>query len=211
MKKSLLLIVLALTAWTVGADERSSALLDRLSSRIAGYGNYRVEFTVYVPGLQPQQIEGYYLVNGNKYYITVEDREIYCDGKLKYEVNPADREVTIDRVDPSDRNILSNPTRAFEFLDGAFTHVWQKEETFDGKRCDVIALHPSDPTWGLTEVSLAIDRATGLPARLSYRLEGSSAPIVVGIDRIVPRVAGDSAAYLFDRNKYKGFEMIDFR
>lgn len=211
MKKSLLLIVLALTAWTVGADERSSALLNRLSALFGEYGNYRVEFTVYVPGLQPQQIEGYYLVNGNKYYITVEDREIYCDGKLKYEVNRTDREVTIDKVDPADRNILSNPTRAFEFLDGAFTHAWQKEETFDGKRCDVIALHPSDAMSGLNEVKLVMDRVTGLPVRLTYQLEGGSAPIAVGIDRIVPRAAGDTAAFLFDRNKYKGFEMIDFR
>lgn len=203
--------MLCLTAVVAGADERSSALLDRLSSLIGGYGNYRVEFTVYVLGLAPQQIEGYYLVNGDKYYITVEDREIYCDGKLKYEVSGADREVTLDRVDPADRNILSNPTRAFEFLDGAFTHAYRGEATADGKRCDEVVLHPSDKTLGLSEVTLDVDRATGLPVRLSYRLEGSDAPIGIGIDRIVPGAAADPAVFVFDRSRYKGFEIIDFR
>ena len=211
MKKCVLMSLLWLTALCVNADERSSALLNRLSSRIEGYGNYRVEFTVYIPGLQPQQIEGYYLVNGDKYYISVEDSEVYCDGKVKYEVNRADREVTIDAVNPAERNILSNPTRAFEFLDGSFTHSVQGEVSVGEKRCDRILLSPVDKTLGLSQVTLDVDRETGLPVRLSYRLEGASAPISIGIDRIVPHAAADPASFVFNRSKYKGFEMIDFR
>lgn len=211
MKRYVLVCVLWLAALCANADERSSALLNKLSSLIGGYGNYRVEFTVYIPDLQPQQIEGYYLVNDDKYYISVEESEVYCDGKIKYEVNRADREVTIDAVNPAERNILSNPTRAFEFLDGSFTHSAQGEVLVEEKRCDRILLRPVDKALGLSEVTLDVDRQSGLPVRLAYRLEGSSAPISIGIDRIVPHAAADPSVFAFNRSKYKGFEMIDFR
>ena len=120
MKKFIAFIFTLLCAANVCAqsDDSAKVLIGRLSEKIRAMENYEVEFNV---KSGDQTIKGYYAVSGEKYYISIGDAEVYCDGSARYEVNPQNKEVTVDAVDTKSHNILTNPTRAFDFIDGEFT------------------------------------------------------------------------------------------
>ena len=92
-------------------------VVERLANRFRTMKSYTVAFEVKGADFTAT---GSYAVEGDSYYMQVGDAEAYCDGAAKWEVDPSKREVVIDTVDLSSRNLLSNPTRAFDFLDDAF-------------------------------------------------------------------------------------------
>lgn len=215
MKKNLRTIpfTLFLAAAAVSAsyaDSRSDAMLKELSQKITLLGNYRVEFTVSAEG---NSVEGQYIVSGDKYYMDIGDIEVVCDGKTKYEINHFDDEVIIDNVDPKDRNILSNPTRAFDFADESFTHTYKGEVDEGGNVCNVILLEPRDKGTSLIGVTLLINKTTGLPYMLKYLADGLDGEVEVSILKITPDVKVPASRFTFDRKAYrdKNYELIDFR
>lgn len=190
------------------ADERSSELLKELSEKIASLGNYHVGFTVHAEG---NTSEGEYVISGDKYYIRVDDIEEICDGKNKYEINHADEEVVIDKVNTKEVGILSNPAKMFDFADESFTHSYEGEMTEKCQACNFILLQPRDKNTSVKNIVLAIEKATGLPFMLKYSVEGLNGEIEIFVDKITADRKTPDSRFNFDKKEYKGYEMIDFR
>lgn len=192
------------------ADGNSTAIIAKLSSLFGGYKNYEVQFTAKVDD-GAGSVPGRYVVSGDRYYITVEDRQVYSDGKQKYEVNDTDREVTIDVINPKDKDLLSNPTRAFEFVDGSYTHTYKGETTYAGKKCAVVVLKPVAVGAPIQEITLMVDATSGQPVGVRYRIEGVTSPVEVTVRKITQLPSVSQSMFTFDKNRHKGYEIIDFR
>ncbi len=199
-----------LSAAAAHADTRSTELLGGMAAKIGGWKQYRVEFMLRAdPGAKA--VAGNYVVSGRRYRLSVEDREVYGDGTTKYEVNKTDREVLVDRVDPGDKSILSNPTDVFRFSDDVFTHNYSGAVTYAGRKCEKVTLRPKDAGSAVTGIDLWLDARTMLPVAVSYRMEGVSTPVSIDVTAIVPLQSVAEGELRFDRSKYRGFEVIDFR
>ncbi len=121
MRRGLLLILFAVAALAVSGDTRSGQIMARMASVIKGHGQYEVKFTFKAdPSADP--LQGRYVVSGDKYYLLVAGTEVFCDGKAKYEINTQYKEVTVDRVDPTDRRVLTNPAKVVDFPEQEFCH-----------------------------------------------------------------------------------------
>ena len=113
-----MLIVVALFA--VGSLSAQSAT-EWLTNLNKGLGErYAMDLFVEVGAVDSvdDQLSGYFIVEGDSYYITLGVMEVYSDGKLRYEINNERKEVVEDRVNLESVDLLSNPTRAFRFLPG---------------------------------------------------------------------------------------------
>lgn len=205
---SLCFLSLALFPLRTYADGRSDAILRSLSEKVASLGSYRVGFHVEV---EDEDADGEYVVSGNKFYIKVGDMEVICDGKARYEVNNEDEEVLIDKVRPDDRNIITNPTKGFEFADDIFTHGYKGEMTVDGKACDVVELRPRDPESSTPVTMLYVDKKTGLPVKLEYAAEGIDGDVEITIKSMAPDTKIPASRFVFNKKDYPGYELIDFR
>lgn len=192
---------------SAAADNRSQAILTQLSAKIKALGNYHARFEVEAEG---NNISGVYAVSGDKYFMQTDDYKVISDGKVKYEINHYDREVIVDRINPGDRNILSNPTRAFDFASDIFTSTYIGTQTVRGVVSDVIKLTPTDSKSTLKSITLAVSQATGLPVEIRYRSEGVSDEVSVRIVKIESGMLKD-AVFKFDRTSNPGYEVIDFR
>ncbi len=190
----------------VFADGRSDEILKTLQSKAAGFGAYRVEFSVTIDG---QSLRGIYEVNGASYRIVASDMEVYCDGRTKYEVSLPDEEIMVDSVDPDDRTIMGNPTRLFDFLDGTFTHKYAGKALVSGINCDEVELRQTGAKPG-EKLNAFISSSTGLPIRLVYWLDNLNTDAVVDIIKITPRIT-IGKDFGFDPSRFQGFELIDFR
>lgn len=189
------------------AQSQAQEILKQLATKINEMGDYNAEFEVQAEG---NRISGAYVVSGDKYYMKTNDYEVISDGRARYEINKSDKEVLIDKSDPNDRNILSNPTRAFEFADDLFRNSYKGEESTGNQLRDVVVLNPVDAKSPLQRITLKINRKTGLPVELRYLSEGLSDDVVVNIKKIEKGLT-PKAVFSFDRAKYKDYDIVDFR
>lgn len=204
MKKVIVFIftlLCTINTWAQGDDAKD--LISRLSEQIRSMENYEVSFTV---NSGDQKIKGYYAVSGEKYYISIGDAEVFCDGGARYEVNPQNKEVTVDAVDTKSHNILTNPTRAFDFIDGEF--AFEMVGTNNG--ITTIKLTSTAENAALGVIFVAMDAATAQPRSLTYDVDGAQIAIeVAAIDELTGMV--DISMFTFDKNNYRGYEIVDFR
>lgn len=205
IKKTILMLAALAVTLNAFADMKSDELLRTLQKKVEAFGDYRVAFKVTVDG---QSIDGTYEVSGNSYHISTDDTEVFCDGKVRYEVNKLDEEILIDAVDPNDRTILGNPTRMFDFFDGSYTHKYLSKATLKDGEADKLEL---TGVLDGDKMGVYLNTATGLPSRISYYMENLNTDAIVDIESITQHVKIDRSAFDFDPARYKGFETIDFR
>ena len=78
-------------------------------------------------------VQGRIVVNGDRYRVEVNGSELYCDGKLLYTFRADEDEVTIERPDPGDRSLLSNPPRFFRLEGDDFEVAYKGREDAGGR------------------------------------------------------------------------------
>jgi outer membrane lipoprotein-sorting protein len=204
MKKVIAFIFTLLCVTNVWAqDNDTKALIGRLSEQMRSMENYEVSFAV---KSGDQKIKGYYAVSGEKYYISIGDAEVFCDGEARYEVNAQNKEVTVDAVDTKSHNILTNPTRAFDFIDGEFNFTTVGTEN----GITTVKLTSTAENAALGVIFVALDAATAQPRSLTYDVDGAQIIIeIASIDELTGMV--DISMFTFDKNNYRGYEIVDFR
>ena len=200
MKRLLLFVVLLACVGPVAAGNRASEILERLAAGFRAMKGYEVAFEVEAG---ESRIGGSYAVEGQGYFLTLGDAEVFCDGTVRYEVDHARREVTIVEVDTTSRNILNNPVRAFDFLDSEYLPELLSET--EGRA--VVRLTPTaENSSPAGTVTVTVSTAAMRPEVLDYDYEGERVRITIG--RVAP--LGEPLR-TFDRKGCEGYEFIDFR
>lgn len=178
---------------------RAAKIMAGLGAQVRALGSYQVHFAVETGD---GTVEGSYAVSGDRYYMRMGAAEVYCDGAVRYEVNNRMREVTVDAVDTTSRNILNNPTRAFDLAGDAFEAelLWER----DGRAA--VRLIPRSGQEALSAVTVKIDTQRMRPLSLEYDFDGDRIRIdILGLQ------GATAAPASFDRAAYAGYEWIDFR
>lgn len=190
----------AVAALAPSADGRAAEILENLAAGFRALGAYGVTFEV---SSDEYTTRGRYAVEGENYYIAVGEAEVYCDGKIRYEIDNRRREVTIDDVDTSSRNLLSNPAHAFDFIGTQYAPSLVSDA---GGRA-VVRLTPTSANASPAgEILVTVDTAAMRPESLRYDYDGEQVGIaVLGVAPL------DTPLKAFSKGDYKGYEFIDFR
>lgn len=190
----------AVAALAPSADGRAAEILENLAAGFRALGVYGVTFEV---SSDEYTTRGRYAVEGEKYYIAVGEAEVYCDGKIRYEIDNRRREVTIDDVDTSSRNLLSNPAHAFDFIGTQYA----PSLVSDANGRAVVRLTPTSADASPAgEILVTVDTAAMRPESLRYDYDGEQVGIaVLGVAPL------DTPLKAFSKGDYKGYEFIDFR
>ena len=190
----------AVAALAPSADGRAAEILEKLAAGFRALGAYGVTFEV---SSDEYTTRGRYAVEGENYYIAVGEAEVYCDGKIRYEIDNRRREVTIDDVDTSSRNLLSNPAHAFDFIGTQYAPSLVSDA---GGRA-VVRLTPTSANASPAgEILVTVDTAAMRPESLRYDYDGEQVGIaVLGVAPL------DTPLKAFSKGDYKGYEFIDFR
>ena len=198
MRRFSLLICALLVSWSAVAQEGVWSILQRVSEYMDSKNGYEVKFSIDAEGFTSH---GRYCVKGDLYYISVADAEVYADGKVRYEVDNARREVNVDVMNADSHNILDNPTRCFDFVEEDYTAVIVESSGEDV----VLSLRAKDEKVE-GEICLTIDSKTACPKEVKYMLYDDVIKVVV---EQVEHKHDDVKS--FNRSQYKDYEIIDFR
>ena len=119
------------------------------------------------------------------------------------EIDNRRREVTIDDVDTSSRNLLSNPAHAFDFIGTQYA----PSLVSDAEGRAVVRLTPTSADASPAgEILVTVDTAAMRPESLRYDYDGEQVGIaVLGVAPL------DTPLKAFSKGDYKGYEFIDFR
>ena len=184
---------LSLSAQTTAADW-ISALNRSLGSR------YAWDISVAVDGTM---LSGYYMVEGDSYYMRLGVMEVYSDGKVRYEINNDRCEVTEDRVNLKAVDLLTNPTRAFSFVENEYD-VTIAEQSISGA---TLRLVPRDNALGFSQINLTLSKSGGrvVPQKIVYSYDGDSVSII-----LLERNATGVGLPVWSKDKYSSYDIVSF-
>lgn len=150
-----------------------------------------------------EEIKGYFMVEEDSYYIQLGVMEVYSNGKLRYEINNERKEVTEDRVDLSSVDLLTNPTRAFEFVADEFTATID-DNIHNGV---ILKLVPKEDI-GITAIYVSVvndGEGNITPLAIKYDYEGDEVAIA-----LIMADAEGSVLPRWNKSAYSGYDIVSF-
>ena len=195
---------MAMLSAALGASAQQSPRewIDMLNRSLGASYGVHVEVTT---DDSEEPVAGYYIVDGDSYYLQLGVMEVYSDAKLRYEINNERKEVTEDVVNLESVDLLTNPTRAFNFVDDEFD-ASIVEQNAEGA---TLRLVPKDELLGISDIRLVLrrDGATVMPTDVSYDYDGS----VVDIELHVVETQDTSLPRWAERKtNYRAYDMVSF-
>ncbi len=206
----------AIALFTAGSlvaqhDAKSKDMLDKLSAKTKAYKTVEVKFSFNITN-KDQNIDqtqtGTLKMKGEKYYLKLDDKEIFCDGKEVTTYSKETNEAQVIGVDELDQDGMS-PKNMFTIYEQGFkTKVKSEQKDKQGRNVMTIDLYPLKPTEkDYTMVRLDVDKdkiefikATILGKNGSY--------YYYTITDMTPNIEMDDNIFIFDKTKYKGVKVI---
>lgn len=201
IQRIMLSLMLLLVGTSLSAQHTAREWIAELNKSLGA--RYGIHIEVNTEGVD--RLAGYYMVDGDAYYLTLGVMEVYSDAKLRYEINNERKEVTEDMVNLDSVDLLSNPTRAFQFVEDEFTATIV-EQSSEGA---VLRLVPHDDTLGITYISLMLRRDAGgvIPVSISYDYDG----YVVAIELQRADIeSSELPRWREHKDDYRAYDMVSF-
>ncbi len=201
MLNKFLLILAFFTMPIMAVAENSSNVIEKVLSSLEALNPYKVNIEVVYEGVS---MPGYYEVDQSKYYISIDQQELYGDASTKFEVYKSRKEVIIDTVKPDfDGNLLNNPATAFS----AIKDHYKSTIISDTEDIIIVDLKPIIDNGNMQEsIELYISKSDMLPQSVVYRYGDEEVEI-----KILDIAHLTSTITLFNKSNYSDFEVIDFR
>ena len=188
---TIFLLFVTLSAW---ADERGERRLERISRHYSSLANYGISFVLRAGDGEQR---GELAVDGNNSYMSVADTEVFVMDSLRYEVRKSTKEIVIDRADAYERELL-NPLNGFSGI----------AKDYEIEECEVeghLSVRLTPKRAGDTIYIVTSSDGESI-SRIKYGVGANSAEVVVTATRRTPK-----SLPKFSKERYKGFELIDFR
>ena len=197
MRRFCLIVVAMFCALNLSAQSSAREWIDGLNYTLGDRFALYMKVKAY-----GEQTDGYFMVDKDGYYIQLGMMEVYSDGKYRYEINNSRREVTEDRVNLESRDLLSNPTRAFEFLDSEFKATIS-ERIHNGAILKFVPKQSSDITAVYVSVVWRDNRI--IPMAIKYDYDGEEVSIA-----LVMADANSAVLPRWNKNNYKTYDFVSF-
>lgn len=199
MKKIVILLFAALATISMVRAQSAEAWLTQLNKSLGE--RYAMNISVAMGNMAP--IAGFFMVDGDGYYINLDVMEVYSDGKLRYEVNNQRKEVVEDRVNLEACDLLSNPTRAFDFVPNEFVSA-VKSSTSERV---VLTLTPKSEAMGISSITLtlAVGGSKVEPKSICYDYDGEM--VTISLTRAD---STETKLRKWDKSAYRAYDIVSF-
>lgn len=192
--RRLVSILFLFATLSAAADEKGEKRLERIANHYSSLGSYSVTFVV-CAGDSEQR--GVIQVDGKNTYLKLADVEVFVEDSLRYEVRTSAKEIIVDKADVYEKELLNS-------LNG-FTHL---TTNYKVEECEVdghIAVRLTPKKAG--ETIYVITGTDG--ASIAKLIYGAGENLVE--TRVEKSEKCTQKLPRFAKERYKGFELIDFR
>ncbi len=150
--------------------------LNDMSAAIEQLGRYEARFTLSISGSEGA-VDGYYIVDGDKFFLSIADQQIYGDGAERCTINHNQREVVLERLpdDGSQPLVVVDPVAAFANLAREF----EISDEVSNEYITYLKLTPKSDGGVVDNSSVEIDNVSHLPRRISYQADGEEVSLTI--------------------------------
>ena len=190
------------------SDPQAKKILDAVSAKFKTFKTVQSNFNLKIENSSNKVMgtkKGTVYMKGTKYRIKVAGQDIFSDGSNVWTVDPAAKEITLTKLDPSNNTIT--PQKLFtNFYDKDFLYKLNS----DAKGIQEIELTPIDKTKMFHKVIVYINKATQtITATKVFEKAGNRYTYTVS-DMNTTAVIPD-ATFTFNQKNYPGMELVDLR
>lgn len=226
MKKSASFLAIAFCALSIYAQQQGSAvadpeagaLLEKAASRFRSFKSVDVDFTLTTirPKLKPDEPDSKYTsddkgrlyMKGNKFKISMNGVDIYCDGKTIWSYNPKTKEIQVNDYEESQETF--SPSKIFSVYKEGYSYQIKEKKPIGGKNVTVVELAPQNRKVSYFKIDVGLDDATN-DVLESKIYEKSGVRYIYKINKLntAPNLSDDF--FTCDARKYPGAKMVDLR
>jgi len=219
--KKLVVIAFILSCGVIGRAQNNSIgnndpgakkILDEVSNKMKSYKAIQATFTLKIEDAKgnPQGTKkGTLSSKGNKFRLSITGQEVFCDGKNVWTYDKSSNEVTITKYDPSTNTSMASPQRLLSnFYDKDFLYKLNGDQKMGNKLVSEIEMTPVDKTKNFYKIYLYIDKATKT-IYSGKMLDKGGNRYLYTINKLNGKAEVSDAAFVFDKSKYPGVEVVD--
>ena len=218
MKKILSLSVLLVLMFTIvqaqapkgmgKSDPDAKKILDAVSAKFKSFKSVQSNFTLKIENAANKLIDskkGTVYMKGTKYRIKVAGQDIFCDDSNVWTVDPASKEITLTKLDPSNNTIT--PQKLFtNFYDKDFLYKLNS----DAKGVQEVELTPIDKSKLFHKVIVFINKATQTISSTKI-FEKAGNRYTYNVSSMNTKSVIPDATFVFNQKNYPGMELVDLR
>jgi len=203
--------------WVSGQqDPEAKKILDEFTRKAQASYPVKIDFQISSESLMDQSTwskEGQLILEGEKYFLEVEDSKIYCDGNTLWHYMVSADEVYIS--DPEDTGseedlLLSKPQDLFTFYERDFKFRYIGEVEFMGEKYHHVDLFPKDLDKHYHTITLIIDQSDYQLFSIQTKGRGGLLQTIKVIE-YQKRVKTTDDTFRFDPSQHPEVEEIDTR
>lgn len=208
MKKFILVAVVLMTVMAGRAQsaDKSTALLDEVSSKVESYKNIVIEFKYALENTAENmnhETRGDVSLQGEKYLLNIMGTTRLFDGNKLYTIIPEDEEINISTYDPAQDQDIT-PSKMLTFYNKGYKSEWGPTEDIKGRKIQYINLTPTDPKAEIREIKLGIDKQTKhIYNLIQTQDDGTKVTITVNSFKTDQPLPG--SLFEFKENRYKDY------
>lgn len=206
MKSTISFILVLLTSgFTFGQDEKAKKILDEISAKTKTYETMIFDFTVVLTADgEPITQQGKIYIKGEKYFLSLTDQEIYCDGTTITTYLKQDNECYTRKVADVEPGEIVSPSQLLTIWEDGYKYKYIQETTYADRPAHEIHLYPNDPAKSkFHTVILKIDAERNEVVFFMVKgKDGSNTKYK--ISKFEKNVAIADAKFIFDKAKHPG-------
>jgi outer membrane lipoprotein-sorting protein len=213
MKNILGLLFIGITAFNVNAqvDTKAKAILDKVSKQTKEYKTITVDFslTITSQGGTPVKQKGKAYMKGDKYFLSMPDQEIFCNGVNVWTYIKDDNECYVSESDDADSENIVQPSELLTIWENGFTYKYSKEMAYAGKQVHEIFLYPKDRKG--SEYHTIVVRVDKVKNEVVYaHIKGKDGVhMKYSLTKFVKNSDIPDSKFVFNKAKFPGVEIIE--
>ena len=207
----LLLIIYSQNSYAQN-DAAAKALLTKVSQKYNTYKTIQANFSLLIKqanGVSHTDAGTLCLDKANnKYQVNTKNQVLISDAKTHWNIMKAEKEVEISDASNSTNEI--NATNIFSFYTTGFKYTLTNAEKVNGLTLNVVNLTPVDSKKNYSKIKLRINKATNLIYDTTIFDKSGNRYTYTLASQQGNKALSDNL-FVFNKNDYKGFDIVDLR
>lgn len=215
MKKTisiLICLIISLNLVYSQQDEEAEKVILNFQSNFEQLQGFTADISLTVDNKQENQFTTYngkFKLKKEKYYISIQETEIFSDGISRWVYMPDVDEVTVSNLADEEEDMMNNPFQIFDNFKEKFKYKLVGEMQFEGETVNVIELYPYDLDETYHTISLRIAKKSNLLQSARY-MSKNGVHYLIDLSNIEITNLEDNE-FVFNSSQHPDAEIIDLR
>jgi outer membrane lipoprotein-sorting protein len=203
---------LAFLAFTTsfGQDDKSQAILDKLSTKMKGMTSFYIEFSANIKNTTTgtnSTETGKGWVKGEKFTASYGENTIVSNGKKTWTIVKEEKSVyETDAADADEESL--NPKKLMTIWESGFKNKYEKEDKLNNEAVHVINLYPKTPAKVDYHTIVLYISKSGNELKKAVMKSKDGTTTTYSVTKFTANPTVEDSIFVFDPKKYPGYTVI---